>query len=84
MQTTPFHRSRTFARRIAIILAMPVHLQAEAFKLLGDYVSRGHGRNVRTSNKTVNSSTNWASKLGGQTCGKRECARRISQMKKGE
>jgi len=82
MQVNPFHHSRSFALLVEQCFALPVHMQAEAFASIGEYVSRGHGRNVRVARNKVNSSTDWALKLGGQTCGKRECARRVNQMQK--
>lgn len=64
---------------LSMALAMDVGNKQAALAKLGTYESRGHGRNKYSGKKRGNACTNWKAKLNGQTCGQRECARRIYQ-----
>lgn len=82
MQTQPFKRAHDILNLMNAILSSnePQSIKNLLLGNLPAYVSRGHGRGIRTKQPKINTATNWKQKLNGQTCGKRECARRVRQM----
>lgn len=82
MQTIPFKRAHAFLNAMnAIMLSgIPQYLQRIELDNLGAYRSRGHGKNINVKKPKINFTTNWKQRMGGQTCGQRECARRVKQL----
>lgn len=80
MHINPFKRAKAMIQAIATIMStVPVELQKAALAGLGQYRSRGHGRGDKFARQSFGGHTNWKQILGGNTCGARECARRIRQ-----
>lgn len=84
MQLNPFKRAIMMQAAIAAILAngMPLSMQQLELRNMPAYKSRGHGKGK--PGRKIKAQQDWKSRQAGfrHGCGKKECARRVSQMAK--
>ncbi len=79
MQPSPFKRAIAMAAAISAALSnAPASMHHMLLSAMEPYKSRGHGKGKL--GKALPRQTSWKALLKGQTCGKRECARRVKQM----
>jgi hypothetical protein len=78
---SPFSRSAAIFAAISAAIAAGMSRSFAHENIGAGYKSRGHGRGAYSGKNKGNVCTNWLTLLNGQTNGKRECARRMRQMK---